>query len=252
MDKNPKVHSGHFERTRQRLLLLPTSEFTEIDVLEGLLQFVYLRADTNEIARNLLYKFKNISTIAKTSQMELQKVKGVGELASKKLVVLFRSLDFIKRQQSSITYEIPNTVSNAYRLVSKHFENLHNEELQAFYLDMQNNLIYSTIITQGGNCDVVTDYNKICEQAQRFKSIKVIIAHNHPTGDPTPSMEDFNCTSKLYGMLRSIDIRLIDHIVIGDKKFFSFNASKVLSYIAQMYDEVVNNLSVNYLQEQSM
>ena len=245
MDKNPKIHVGHWERTRKRLLHIPTSELSDIDVLEGLLQFVYVRADTNEIARNLLHKFKNISTLSKASVQELMSVTGVGETSAQKIVILFRSLEFIKLQQSTIQYETPTTTFNAYQLISKYFTDYHTEQLQAFYLDTNSNLLHATVIGMGSSCDVNMDYNAICEQAQRYQSSKVIIAHNHPTGDCRPSVADYQCTSRLYGMLRSIDIRLVDHIILANDKFFSFNSSKILPYIAEMYDRLIDHTIPN-------
>ena len=239
MDKSAKVHSGHWERTRQRILKVPKTELTDIDVLEGILQLVFTRADTNEIARNLLYKYHNIVFISKATPQELETVAGIGKVASEKLALLFKSIDFIKTAEMDVRYHSPVNVTNAVELVYKNFDLGPKEKLQAFYLDENNNILARPIISEGELSKVGMDYQSIVEHAQRNKALKVIIAHNHPSNSVYPSYEDYICTTKLYSMLRAIGTRLVDHIIITKDKYFSFYYSKVLPLICEQYEQVL-------------
>ena len=181
MDKSPKVHSGHWQRTRDRILSVPKSELKEIDILEGILQLVFTRADTNEIARRLLYKFHNIVFIAKAKPQDLQTIDGIGVVASQKLAVFFKSVDFIESASHDVVYRSPVNVANAVDLVKQRFEFGPKEKLQAFYMD-ENNIVLGTPIISEGDLDKVgMDYQSILNYAQRYNATKVVIAHNHPS-----------------------------------------------------------------------
>ena len=239
MEKTGKVHSGHWQRTRDRILKIPKTELTEIDVLEGLLQLVFTRADTNESARNLLYRFHNIVFITKASAEELATVDGIGKVTSEKLAVLFRGIDFIDSASHDISYHSPVNVTNAVEIVMKNFVLEPKEKLQAFYLDENNIVLSKPIISEGELSEVGMDYNTIVENAQRIKALKVIIAHNHPSGNIMPSKQDYLCTAKLYGLLRTAGSRLVDHIIISSDKYFSFYYSKVIPLICEEYEQML-------------
>ena len=241
MDKSPKVHSGHWQRTRDRILSIPKTEFTDIDVLEGLLQLVFTRGDTNEIARQLLYKFHNIAFIVKASPEDLQMVDGIGKVASEKLALLFKSVDFIQCESNNVVYKTPSNVNNAVQLIKNHFEINSKEKLQAFYLDENNILLGQPIIGEGELNKVGIDYGKIVDFAYRYKALKVIIVHNHPSNNVMPSKEDFYCTSTLYATLRSSGFRLVDHIIVAREKFFSFHNSRIISLISENYERVLKD-----------
>ena len=241
MDKNAKVHNGHWERTRERILKMPKIELTEIDVLEGLLQLVFTRADTNEIAHNLLHRYHSIVHIAKTTPEELENIDGLGKVASQKLAMLFRSIDFIKSAEMDITYKSPVNVTNAVEMVLDNFEFGPKEKLQAFFLDENNIILGRPIISEGELAQVGMDYQTIIDYAKRYEAVKLIIAHNHPSDNVMPSHEDFLCTSKLYSMLRAMGTRLVDHIIISKNKYFSFYYSKILPLICEQYEQILSH-----------
>ena len=239
MDKTGKVHSGHWQRTRDRILYIPKTELTEVDVLEGLLQLVFTRADTNEIARNLLYKFHNIVFVARASAKDLASVEGIGKVASEKLAVLFKSVEFIERASHDIAYHSPVNVTNAVEIVMKNFVLGPKEKLQAFHLDENNIGLARSIISEGELNEVGMDYDALVDNAQRCKAVKVIIAHNHPSGNVMPSKQDYLCTAKLYGLLRAVGSRLVDHIILSNDKYFSFYYTKILPLICEQYEQVL-------------
>ena len=240
MNKSPLVHSGHWQRTRDRILTIPKTELTEIDVLEGILQLVFTRGDTNEIARRLLHKFHSIVFVAKAKAIDLEMVAGIGKVAAQKIEVLFKSVEFIERAAHNIAYKAPVNVDSGVELVRNNFPKSSKEQLQAFYLDKNNIILGQPIIGEGELDEVGINYQAIVNYAQRYDAVKVIIAHNHPSGNPMPSKEDFLCTSKLYAMLRVAGYRLIDHVIVAEDKFFSFYNTKIIPYISEQYEAMLN------------
>lgn len=240
MEKSAKLHSGHWQRTRDRILKIPKTELSEIDVLEGLLQLVFTRADTNEIARRLLYKFHSIVFIAKASADDLMMIEGIGKVASEKLAILFKSVEFIDQASHNIVYKTPSNVANSVELIRNNFKFDSKEKLQAFYLDENNIILGQPIISEGDLDKVGMDYNTIVNFAYRYKALKVIIAHNHPSNNAMPSKEDFYCTSALYATLRASGFRLVDHVIVTKDKYFSFYNTKIIALISENYEKVLN------------
>ena len=240
MKKKASLHNGHWERVRQRIITLPVANLTDADVLEGLLQFVFRRADTNEIARRILEKFGNVTTLLDANYRDLEGIEGLGETSINKLLALFKCMEYLKMEHARQMYSRPTSTANAFDLVKHHFRNLDKEILMAFYINNNYQVLHSEVVARGGkSLEVHMDYEHICNQAKLHRATKVIIAHNHPTGDVGPSEADYLCTCRLYALLRQNDISLIDHIIIGDKTYLSFFSTRMLSYIAEMYEEVV-------------
>lgn len=240
MKKNAKLHNGHWERIRHKVITTPTANLTDTDILEGLLQFIYRRADTNEIAKNILHKFGNITTLLDASHKDLKDVYGLGEIGIDKLLMLFKCLDYIKMQEARIIYHNPDTTSNAFELVKHHFKNLSTEKLMVHYLNNQYQVVFDEVIAiSDGDLSVKIDYERICSSAKVHRATYVILTHNHPTGNIHPSEADFYCTCKLYTSLKQYNIKLLDHLIVSGDDYYSFYGSTILSRIENLYDNLI-------------
>ena len=241
MKKNAKLHNGHWERIRHRIITTPTANLTDTDILEGLLQFIYRRADTNEIAKNILYKFGNITTLLDATHDDMQNIYGLGETGIDKLLMLFKCIDYIKMEEARLIYSNPASTANAYDLVKHHFRNLDSEKLMVHYLNNQNQVVFDEVIgTSSEGLSVHIDYDRICCSAKLHRASKIVLTHNHPTGDPTPSEADYYCTCKLYAILRQNNIELLDHLILGGTDYYSFFGSSTLLNIATLYDNIMS------------
>ena len=111
-----------------------------------------------------------------------------------------------------------------------------------FYINNNYQVLHSEVVARGGkSLEVHMDYEHICNQAKLHRATKVIIAHNHPTGDVGPSEADYLCTCRLYALLRQNDISLIDHIIIGENDFYSYLQSGLIDDYLKTTTDVVNN-----------
>ena len=88
MEKDSKLHAGHWQRVRDRALATDTAKFTDKEMLELTLQYIFTRGDVNEIASRLLAEFKSYAKVLNASKSELMKIKGIGETVAEKIVLL--------------------------------------------------------------------------------------------------------------------------------------------------------------------
>jgi len=240
MKKKASLHNGHWERIRRRVIETPISNLTDTDILEGLLQFIFRRADTNEIAKGMLHKFGNVVTMMDANFDDFADIDGLGETSKNKLLMLFKCIEYLRMEEARLLYSRPNSTANAFDLVKHHFVNLDSEMLMVHYLNNTYNVVHSEVIsTSSHGLEVYMDYEQICSKAKLHRASKVIMSHNHPTGDVLPSKADYHCTCKLYAMLRQNNILLLDHIIVSNKGYFSFFNSRILSYIADLYEKVI-------------
>lgn len=96
------------------------------------------------------------------------------------------------------------------------------ETVIALYLNSKNRLIAEKTVNVGSNTQSILDIKSILKYAIQYNSVALIIAHNHPSGDPSPSTEDIHVTRKLDDACKAIDVTLHDHIIVGDNCFLSF------------------------------
>ena len=103
---------------------------------------------------------------------------------------------------------------------------LDHEELWVLFLNSKNKPLECKRMTSGGWTSTVIDNRQILRESLMLRSSGLILFHNHPSGDPTPSIEDIKQTEKLKDASDLLDITLIDHIIVGDQSYFSFAENK--------------------------
>ena len=103
---------------------------------------------------------------------------------------------------------------------------LDHEELWVLFLNSKNKPLECKRMTSGGWTSTVIDNRQILREALMLRSSGLILFHNHPSGDPTPSIEDIKQTEKLKDASNLLDITLIDHIIVGDQSYYSFAENK--------------------------
>lgn len=181
-----------------------------------------------QLARRILADNKNdINELAKLSVSDLKKYKGVGTVKAINVAAAFelgrRRNDFNKAERVKIT-----TSSVAYQLLQKRLSDLPHEEFWILHLNRANQVIREEHVSKGGISGTIIDNRLICKSALENKSVSIVIAHNHPSGQVLPSEEDKKVTKKLKEALKLFDISLLDHLIIGDQKYFSFADGNLL------------------------
>ena len=163
----------------------------------------------------------NIASLAGKSGDDIAKL---GRLGKKRSVAVAAALELASRidpAAGDMPQEI-RTNADVVALLGAEMRNKRQEELWALYLTGGNRLIEKRCISIGGASGVTSDLKIVIGRAIELLAAAVIVVHNHPGGDPSPSDEDVELTSRLKQACSLFDIRLLDHLIIGDREHYSF------------------------------
>jgi DNA repair protein radC len=155
-------------------------------------------------------------------------IKGVGKVKAVQILALG---EFCKRAwerkntRKSISFSSPDLVANYYKESIRHLE---VEELRIIFLDTRQRPISDMVISVGTVNASLVSVREILIESLKHLAVNVILLHNHPSGDPSPSKADIDITKDINKALDSIGIELIDHIVIGDNCYYSFKEQGII------------------------
>ncbi len=184
-----------------------------------------------ELANKILtLNSENISLLSLMhfTKEELLKIKGIGKV---KAVQILAITELVKRISSvkakpSFKFDKPETIANYYMERLRHLD---QENLFVMFLNTKCQLIKEENITKGTINQSLISPRDIYVEALKCKAVNIILIHNHPSGDSTPSKSDIIVTQKTKKAGKLIGINLLDHIIIGDKKYSSFSELKLLA-----------------------
>ena len=214
------IHEGHRERTKKRFLEHGFDGFEDHNILELLLFYSIPRSDTNEIAHELLDKFKSLSAVFDAPVEELCKIKGIS-LHSATLIKMIPSLLSVYYTDKTKETKIVSSTSEAGKFFVPRFYGKKNEEVHMLLLDDKKKVIKCVKLFEGTVNSAPVTVKKVVAEAVNSNATGVIIAHNHPTGVALPSRSDIKVTEKIYKALELINIQLCDHIIVADDDFIS-------------------------------
>jgi DNA repair protein RadC len=179
--------------------------------------------NVSELARELLRRVGGFEKLARTDYHELRglKIKGLGKVKCMELAAALeisrRALVQHRQQQARNDGDPPiRDPENAYRILVPLARGQQQEIFWALLLDTKNRLIGQPIETSRGLLDSSPVHpREVFNKAVRYSAASVILAHNHPSGDPTPSKEDLDITRRLIEAARILGIRVVDHLIVG-------------------------------------
>ena len=220
------LHDGHRQRCKRRYLAAGAEGMDDHQLLELLLFFAIPRQDTNETAHRLVRQFGSMQGVLRASADELMTVDGVGENAA---VLLRLAGDMALRARCSA---MPQTVLNSTERTGVYFmELLAGEKKELLYqvcLDGKGKLLSCRCISKGSVGASPVYVRQVVENALYAGASGIILAHNHPSGVALPSEADCNATAAVENGLRTVGIRLLDHIIVAENDFTSLAASGML------------------------
>lgn len=196
--------------------------FLEYEIIELLLTLGTPRRDCKEQAKEALREFKTLAGVLEASPLDLQKIKGIGphNIFGLKFVheVSRRFLRerMMKRPYCRSSREVFDYLYHAMR-------GLRKEEFKVLFLDAKNQILEEKTLFEGTVDSSVVYPREIIKDALRFEASSLIFVHNHPSGDPEPSVCDKEITRDLVSAARLMQIKVLDHIIIGNNCFFSFS-----------------------------
>ncbi|MFT5259811.1 MAG: DNA repair protein RadC [Saprospiraceae bacterium] len=221
-------NKGRRQRLRDRYIHSGLSELHDHEVLELLLYYALVRADTNRIAHALIKRFGDLSAVLDAGVEGLQQVSGVGEQAAV-LISMQPSLsrrylhDRVKREQP-----ILNSSASVAEYLKPLFIGRRTEVFYLLCLDSRLRVTFPALVSRGTVKDAYVHPRKVVELALRHQASSVILAHNHPSGHLQASDQDKVLTKQLVQALGLIDIPVLDHIIVADNQTLSFAESSIM------------------------
>lgn len=214
------------ERPRERLLSKGAKSLTDYELLAIILRTGSNELSVLELSKSILINEGNIGSFNDMTIEELKKYKGINVA---KAVEVLASVEFGKRvfeyQYKKTKIE---TSKDIYDYVRFDMENLKVEVFKAVFLNVKGEVIASNEFQTGGNDNITVDYMEIMKQAIKNSCKNLAIVHNHPSGDPHPSYHDKEFTKFMYSKLSVFGIKLIDHVIVGKNKYYSFMENRVI------------------------
>lgn len=222
-------HAGHRQRLKNRFLREGCSfdHFEPHEVLELLLYFSIPRRDTNPIAHGLMERFHGFAQVCDASFEELCRTEGIGETSALLIKMIPAIGRFYSVDKYSAGYVIDST-QKAGEFIYPKFFGLTEETVYLACLDGANRVICCEKLFSGSVNRVPILVRKIVETALRVGAVSVLLAHNHPGGTAIPSSEDLVTTRKVISALRTVDISLLDHIIVAEDDYVSMAESGML------------------------
>jgi DNA repair protein RadC len=232
------LNLGHRKRLRDKFLLARKS-LPDYEILEMLLFSGLTRKDTKVLAKTLLLKFGSLEEVVNADEDQLRSLPNVGDgvVAIIKLAqeihlrILRNNLGTINNniiKPRNETRVMLGDTSAIKEYCKSHIGSLAREQFLALFINGRGILVADEIIDMGNISEVRVSKSVLAVEAVRNAASSIIIAHNHPSGDPRPSPEDVQLTTDLTKFLMDIGVRLQDHIVVSYANAFSFSEDKKL------------------------
>ena len=215
------LHDGHRARKKEQFRKYGLDAFADHEVLELLLFYAIPRRDTNPAAHRLIERYGSLAGVLSAPPEELARIEGVGENAATLLALLRPVCRRACRAEKQKEAVILNSTERAGAYFCRIFEGVLEETLYEACLDAKGKLLSCTKLADGCEDSVHVNMRRIVENALRAQASAVILSHNHPSGIALPSGDDNMTTLMAYDALRTVGIRLIDHIIVADGDFVS-------------------------------
>ncbi|NAS32318.1 DNA repair protein RadC [Flavobacteriaceae bacterium R38] len=216
------------DRPREKLLNKGKNALSDAELLAILIGSGSKNESAVALAKKILMSTQNnLNDLGKLSIQQLMKFKGIGEA---KAITISASLELGRRRKSEKFSEKLKITSSksVFHILQPIIGELPHEEFWIVYLNNAHKIIQSTQISKGGITGTLVDIRLILKQALELGSTALILAHNHPSGILKPSTPDKQLTTKLKIACESLDIKVLDHLIITEKAYFSFADQQLL------------------------
>jgi DNA repair protein RadC len=223
----PPHYHGHRERLRTRFREAGTEALSDYELLELLLFRALPRRDVKPLAKSLLQKFGSFAEVVSAPEARLREVKGLGESGITELKIVqaaaSRFLRGAVKQRPALSSW---TAVLDYCRTAQAFAD--KEQFRVLFLDKRNQLIADEV-QQTGTIDHTPVYpREVVKRALELSATAIILVHNHPSGDPTPSHADIQMTQQIIAVANSLGISVHDHIIVGKEGHASLKGLKLI------------------------
>lgn len=210
------------EQPREKLQNHGRKSLTNAELLAIVIRSGTTKLSALDIARTILESVDHdLHRLARRTIHDLVRFPGVGLAKATEILAV---MELVRRREQG---RVPEKASikcstDAYQYISPSFLDMDHEEFYAVYLDRSNRVIKSKQISKGGVSGTVADGKIIFNYGLETKASGIILAHNHPSGNVSPSLADIQLTESLKKFGEYIDVQILDHIIVAGNKYFSF------------------------------
>lgn len=214
------------KRPREKLIKYGSESLSTEELIALVIRTGNKRDTAIDLANNLMHKTKGLKGLIDFTPEEFMQYKGIGKAKSTQLCAVIELSKRINQTEfrGKINLNTPKEVAS---LLMSEMRHLTQEHLYAILMDIKNKLIAKVLITKGGLTNSVVHPREVFKKAIKKSCASLIVVHNHPSGDPTPSDNDIEVTKRLNSAGEILGIELLDHIIIGDGKYVSLKEKKL-------------------------
>lgn len=217
---------GHRQRIKEKYKKSGIDGWLDYEVLELALSYAIPRKDTKPIAKELISRFKTINGVLDSDIKELRTVTVISEHMALFLKLL-KDVAILYMENGIHNRDLLSSPQVVYDYLKVSLKGAVDEEFKMLFLDSRNQLIAVETFKTGTVNRSVVYPRKVVERALYNHAVGVIIAHNHPAGMLQPSQDDRGVTKAIKEALKTVDITLLDHIIIGSNDYYSFRNNDV-------------------------
>ena len=214
---------GHRSRLRQRFRDGGADAVPDYELLELVLFRAISRSDTKPVAKRLLAKFGSFAEVVNAAPERLMEVQGIGERAVEELKLIKAAAERLAKSQILQKPALSSWVQVLdYLRIAQGLEM--REQFRILFLDKKNNLIADEVQGRGTVDHTPVYVREVVKRALELSATAIILVHNHPSGDPTPSRADIDMTKQIISAAKPLGISIHDHVIVGRDGHASFRA----------------------------
>jgi len=210
------------DRPREKMIAKGKAALSNAELIAILIGSGNSELSAVELSRSILDSVdNNLISLSNLTLEDLMQHKGIGEA---KAITIMAALELGKRRrgaEASLPSEVKDSKDSFERFLP-YIDDMRQEHFLVLYLNQSNHALKVECISNGGTTNVIADPKIIFKNALNLNATCIVLGHNHPSGNPRPSEDDRQLTKKLVAAGKLLDIAVIDHIIIGNERYYSF------------------------------
>lgn len=221
-EKTSIKHWSEDDRPREKLVLKGKPSLSDAELIAILIGSGNREESAVELSKRILKSVSdNLIELSRLSVSDLQKFKGIGEA---KAITIIAALELGRRRRGAEVMERKKiqTSSDAFEVLQMKIGDLLYEQFAVVLLNRANEVIQTVVVSDGGVNGTVADPRRIFKLAIENNAASIILGHNHPSGNLKPSESDLKLTKKIKEAGLLLDINVLDHVIVGIEKYYSF------------------------------
>ena len=212
---------GHRKRLREKFVKSGLKGFHDYEIIELLLSLGTPRKDCKQQAKEAIKRFKTLRGVLEAPPEELQQIEGIGSHSAFGIKLVQEvAREFLK--EKIIDKPIYKSAQEIFDYLYHSMRDFRKEVLKVIYLNSQNQIIETEDLFEGTINSISISPREVVESAIKNSAAALIFVHNHPSGNPEPSKSDKELTRDLVYAGSIVRIRVLDHVIIGENRYFSF------------------------------